>query len=1209
VCGQVNPEIARFCVACGAPVERQRGVLAEERKTVTVLFCDLVGVTAASDDADPEDVRARIRPYHARLRREVEGFGGTVEKFIGDAVMAVFGAPSAHEDDPERAVRAGLRIVEAVADLNETGEGLGLAVRVGVETGEAVVVLGARPELGEGLVTGDVVNTASRLQGVAPTGGVLAGPGTYAATRDVFGYQPLDPVVLKGKAEPVPVFRAVAPRARQGIEVTRSLGTPLVGRQIDLGIVTGAFHKAVQESAVQLVVVAGEPGVGKSRLVAELLSFVDAWPGLVRWRQGRCLPYGEGITFWALGEIVKAGAGILETDPPEAAAAKIDAIIPDDAPDAPWLRARLRPLAGLAAPQAGREENFAAWQAFIELLAEDNPTVLVFEDLHWADPAMLDFLEHLADHAEGVPLLLVCTARPELFEKAPTWAASARDLARVNLRPLGPAETSRLISQLLGAVVLPAEVQEAILDRAGGNPLYVEQFVRLLQDQQLLIRAGATWRLEPDAEIPLPPGVHGLIAARLDTLTAERKRLLQDAAVVGKVFWSGAIAAMGGQDEAEVRAALHELARMELLRPARHSSMAGQAEYSFGHALIREVCYGQIPRADRAQRHQRAAAWIEAIAGQRADDQAEILAAHYTTALGLAQAAHDPGAGELADRAARYLMLAGDRAMGIDVAAAERHYARALELTSGNHPQRAELLARHAEALQQRGRLPEAARAYEQVIELFRARGQIPSLAAAMGAYEIILERLGDPRHWTLSAEALALVEPLGPSPTLVHALAKKARTSMVWGDNRDAIEHADRALTLAARLGLPEPARALGIRGHARTLLGDPAGLEDQRRALNIANDLGMGREVAILYNNLAESSWLVQGPRQRLELARAGSAFAKRRGIEEVTHGLNAIVVRALVDLGSLAEAISLAGELTPRFEEAEDVLALVEVRSALLLALNVRGEYAAAAALGHWIAERAHELANPADLADAYPLAATLRVAQGDVSGAITLLTELSQAYQAREYAPYAANLGEAVRAALAAGAPELAAGLAEGVQTTVPLGQNAMVTARAVLAEHHGEHAEAAVLFADAANRWELFGVPWERAQALLGQGRCLLALGRPAEAQAPLQTAREIFASLGANPSSAETGRYLERANALTALQVLLSSGQRRRITAITRSPQHDTYLACLQPPSAGQVTADDRSPGHDGSAACAGQPTDERVRTAVGYHAPSHPPV
>jgi AAA ATPase domain len=257
-----------------------------------------------------------------------------------------------------------------------------------VESGEAVVALGARAERGEGMVAGDVVNTAARLQGVAPVGGVLVGPGTYGATRDVFDYQALDLVSLKGKAKPVPVYQALAPRTRLGTDVTRSLATPMVGRQIDLGILTGAFQKAVQESAVQLVV-AGEPGVGKSRLVAELSSFVDTWPELIRWRQGRCLPYGEAITFWALGEIVKAEAGILETDPPETAAAKIDAVVPEEAPDAPWLRARLRPLAGLHAPEAAREENFAAWRAFAEWLGEDRPSVLVFEDLHWADETLL----------------------------------------------------------------------------------------------------------------------------------------------------------------------------------------------------------------------------------------------------------------------------------------------------------------------------------------------------------------------------------------------------------------------------------------------------------------------------------------------------------------------------------------------------------------------------------------------------------------------------------------------------------------------------------------------------------------------------------------------------------------------------------------------------------------------------------------------------
>jgi class 3 adenylate cyclase/tetratricopeptide (TPR) repeat protein len=1131
-CGQVNPEMARFCLACGAAVERGAGPPAEERKTVTALFCDLVGFTAASDRADPEDVRARMRPYYARLRAVIELFGGTVEKFIGDAVAAVFGAPVAHEDDPERAVRAGLRILEAIADLNEADPGLGLAVRVGVESGEAVVALGVRPERGEGLVLGDVMNTASRLQGVAPVGGVLVGPGTYGATRDVFDYQVLDPVVLKGKAEPVPVFRAVAPRARLGTDVTRSLATPMVGRQIDLNIVTGAFQKAVQESAVQLVVVAGEPGVGKSRLVAELLSYVDAWPGpLVRWRQGRCLPYGEGITFWALGEIVKAEAGILESDPPEAAAAKIDAVVPADAPDAAWLRARLRPLAGLAAPQAAREENFAAWRAFIELLAEDRPLVLVVEDLHWADAALLEFLGHLAGHAADVPLLLVATARPELFERAPGWAASARNLAKVNLQPLTPAETARLVSNLLGSAVLPAEAQQAIADRSGGNPLYAEQFVRLLQDQHVLTRSGAGWRLDPGAEIPVPPGVHGLIAARLDTLPAGRKRLLQDAAVVGKVFWAGVVAEMGGRDAAGVRAVLGELARIELVRPARRSSMAGQAEYSFAHALIREVCYGQIPRAGRARRHQRAAAWVEAMAGDRVGDHAEILADHYTTALDLARAARDPLAGELAASAVRYLMLAGNRAVGIDVAAAERHYARALQRTSDTDPSYAELLARHADALRQRGRYPEAAHAYEQATKLFRGRGDVIPMARAMTGYGLVLGWLGDPRYRTVSTEALALVEPLGPSPELVRALADEAGRRMTWQDHREAIEHADRALALAAQLGLPEPARARGFRGSARVGLGDAGGLEDIRHARDAATAQGLGREVAVLYLNLAESTWPVEGPRQRLELVREGSRFARRRGIEEVALALDAAIVTALAELGSLEEAMGLAEELAPRLEQAGDVWTLLEVRSAQARALVVRGEQAAAAALGQWIAERAREIANPQIIAVAYPPAAALRVAHGDASGAIALLVELRDADVART-APYAANLAAAIRAALAAGAPELAAELAGAVQPSHPLQQHAAVTARALLAEQRGQHAEAAGLFADAAARWDQFEVPWEHAQALLGQGRCLLALRKPAGARQPLTVAREIFASLGAKSVLADACQLLAQATEL-----------------------------------------------------------------------------
>ena len=598
---------------------------------MTVLFCDLVGFTAASEAADPEDVRSRIRPYHARLRQEIERYSGTVEKFIGDAVMAVFGAPVAHEDDAERAVRAGLRILEAIAELNEQDPALSLQVRIGINTGEAVVALGARPEEGEGIVTGDVVNTASRLQGAAPVNGIAVSEQTYRQTERIFDYEGLEPVQVKGKAEPLALYRPLEPRARFGSDVTRTHATTLVGRELEKPLLIGTFERAAQQRSCQLVTIAGEPGVGKSRLCAELFAYIDERPGLTRWRQGRCLPYGEGIAFWALGEIVKAECGILESDSPEEAEAKLERALPADDPDFAWLKSRLAPLVGAGGEPAAQEESFTAWRRVLDSWAEARETVLVFEDLHWADTALLSFLEHLADWSQGVPLLLLCTARPELYEQHPSWAAGLRNATTINLPPLTDEETARLLSSLLERAVLPAETQRSLLERAGGNPLYAEEFVRLVADRDLL--SGAL------GDVQLPDSVQALIAARLDTLSPERKSLLQDAAVLGKVFWAGAVAEMGAREPREVELALHELSRKELVRSARTSSMEGEAEYGFWHLLVRDVCYAQIPRAARAARHRAAAAWIERKAGARAEDLADVLAHHFLQALELARAA------------------------------------------------------------------------------------------------------------------------------------------------------------------------------------------------------------------------------------------------------------------------------------------------------------------------------------------------------------------------------------------------------------------------------------------------------------------------------------------------------------------------------------------------------------------------------------------
>jgi class 3 adenylate cyclase len=420
-----EPDHARFCLACGAALAEPARV-GEERKLVSVLFVDLVGFTGRSDRADPEDVRATLRPYHERVKTDTERFGGTVEKFIGDAVMAVFGAPVAHEDDAERAVRAGLRILQTIDELNDERAGPDLAVRAAVTTGEAVVALGARPERGEGIATGDVVNVAARLQAAAPVGAVLVDEPTVRSTSDAIDYEPLDPVVAKGKAEPIAVWRVAGARSRFGVDTELRARTPFVGRQHDLSVLTDTFARALNEPSVQLVTVVGEPGIGKSRLVWELRGELDGRPELVRWRQGRCLPYGEGITFWALGEIVKAEAGVFESDSPVGAQLKlaraVAAVIEDDS-ERPWFEERLAPFVGAQEETAtvGREEAFSAWRRYLEALTFDGPLVLVFEDLHWADGALLDFLEHVLDWAALVPMLVVGTARPELFKTRRDW--------------------------------------------------------------------------------------------------------------------------------------------------------------------------------------------------------------------------------------------------------------------------------------------------------------------------------------------------------------------------------------------------------------------------------------------------------------------------------------------------------------------------------------------------------------------------------------------------------------------------------------------------------------------------------------------------------------------------------------------------------------------------------------------------------------------
>ncbi|HET7677860.1 MAG TPA: AAA family ATPase [Candidatus Limnocylindrales bacterium] len=668
-CGQQNPDGFRFCGACGSAFATAVGAATrEERKRISVLFCDLVGFTGRAEAMDPEEVRALLQPYHARVREELERYGGTVEKFIGDAVVALFGAPTAHEDDPERAVRAGLAIRDAVA-------GDDLHIRIGITTGEALVALDARPESGEGMASGDVVNTAARLQAAAPVDGILVDEATYRATQRAIDYRDHPPIEAKGKAAPVAVHEALVARSRLGLDVGERSATPFVGRRLELDVLGTAFRRASRERIPQLLTLVGVPGMGKSRLVMELFRLTDEDPDLVRWRQGRCLPYGAGVTLWALAEIVKAQAGILETDTADEAQAKLGEAVGQavGAGERAWVERHLRPLVGLESDGEltgeRRDEAFAAWRRFFEGVADQAPLVLVIEDLQWADDALLDFLEHLVDWASDVRLLIVATARPELLARRPGWGGGTANAVNLSLAPLTDEETAALAGAVLGRGLMPVEVRDTLLANAGGNPLYAEEFARLYAE-----------RGPSQAETAVPDSVQGMIAARIDSLERSEKALIQDAAVLGKVFWLGAVEAMTGEDKGALERRLHELERREFVRRDRQSAVAGERQYAFRHLLIREVAYGQIPRARRAERHAAVARWIEALAPDRSDDRADMLAHHWTAALEYAMAAGRAGE-ELADRARRSLIDAGDRALALNAAtAAADFFDRALAI-------------------------------------------------------------------------------------------------------------------------------------------------------------------------------------------------------------------------------------------------------------------------------------------------------------------------------------------------------------------------------------------------------------------------------------------------------------------------------------------------------------------------------------------------
>ncbi|MFL5958843.1 MAG: ATP-binding protein [Gaiellaceae bacterium] len=667
-CGQDNPEIARFCLACGAALDTVAAPR-EERRIVSIVFVDLVGFTSRSEQLDPEDVQAILTPYHGTVRDELESFGGVVEKFVGDAVMAVFGAPTAHGDDPERAVSAALAVRDAVAALNAEQPELELRIRGAVNTGEAVVALSAQPALGQAMVAGDVVNTASRLQQHAPVGEIVVGEETYRATRAAIEYEPVEAVTAKGKAAPIAAWRAVTALSATGERGLSS--TPFVGRGRELGLLDATWERVKLERRPHLITVLGPSGVGKSRLTAEFTESISRGGRVVR---GRCLPYRERSAYGAFAAQVKELAGIFDSDDVAVATGKLRGLVERlvGKEEAEAVAGHLAILLGFEtkATVPDRDSLFRSVRVFIEAGARDEVTAFVFEDIHWADAALLDLIELLAARLHDLPVLLLTTARPELLDMRPRWGGGLVAYNALPIEPLGGSDAAQLALHLLGADTKAAQVAEA----AEGNPLFIEQLAAVMSE------SGAS------AET-LPTTVRGLVAARLDALPADQRDVILDASICGRIFWKGALERLARNPDC-LGEALGALERRDLLRRDAVSRIEGDEEWSFKHVLIRDVAYDLQPRARRREGHRHVAEFIE----QSTPEVGEAAAA---------LARHWRGAGEL-ERAVRHFVAAAEEAeRGWAKPLAVTLYKEALEMTPTDDVERLRFLRRRLAVAQQ----------------------------------------------------------------------------------------------------------------------------------------------------------------------------------------------------------------------------------------------------------------------------------------------------------------------------------------------------------------------------------------------------------------------------------------------------------------------------------------------------------------------------
>ncbi|HEX6579719.1 MAG TPA: adenylate/guanylate cyclase domain-containing protein [Actinomycetota bacterium] len=803
-CGEENADRARFCQSCARPLGDADAPIADVRKVVTIVFADVTGSTALGERLDPEALRRVMGRYFDEMAAVIERHGGTVEKFIGDAVMAVFGIPRLHEDDAVRAVRAAIGMREALEVLNQDLErehGEGLVARIGVNTGEVVA---GDPSAGQRLVTGDAVNVAARLEQAAAPGEILLGEPTYRLVKDAVQVEPIDALALKGKEDRVAAFRLVSVAAGvAGHE--RHLDSPMVGRTKELSLLEHALERAVTERTSHLFTLMGPAGVGKSRLVHEFLTGAKGDASVLR---GRCLSYGDGITFYPLAEVIHGAAGIVDSDAPSRARAKLHALL-TGAHEAERVAGPVAGLFGWADP-GSTEEAFWAVRKLIEHLARERPVVLVFDDIHWGEPTFLDLLEHLADWTRDAAVLLLCIARPELLEVRPGWGGGKLNATSILLEPLPDDDASTLVDNLLGRADIPRAARDRILEAAEGNPLFVEEMLAMLIDDGLIRFEDDAWRSVEDlADITVPPTIHLLLAARLDRLDAEERAVMERGAVEGKVFHSGAVSTLSAETvRSGVPTRLLALARKELIRPDR-AEFAGEDAFRFRHLLIRDAAYQAMPKEQRSDLHERFAGWLLDAAGERIAEYEEIVGYHLEQAFRYREelGAADDRAREVATRAARHLYASAERAdeRG-DLKAARSLLDRCIDLSDGSL--RLAALVRQSEILPELGEYTAALETANRAIEIATDVGDRPAALRAE-LVRILNEISVDPTHTMAAARrdvegVLAEAERLGDESLRARAVLALAQVSFFLGRTGDATtmlaELYDRAKTMARR-------------------------------------------------------------------------------------------------------------------------------------------------------------------------------------------------------------------------------------------------------------------------------------------------------------------------------------------------------------------------------------------------------------------------